>query len=70
MAVGNLIREGKTYQIPSMMQTGKKVGMQTLDDAILELLNKKWISADEAYEKCIDKARFAQFLKSPPDILH
>ena len=70
LAVGNMIREAKTYQIPSIMQTGKKLGMQTLDDAILELLvNKKWIGPDEAYEKCIDKARFAQYLSSPPDAL-
>jgi twitching motility protein PilT len=69
LAVGNLIREGKTYQIPSIMQTGKKLGMQGLDDAILELLGKKWISPEEAYEKCIDKARFAQFLSTPPDVL-
>ncbi|MCK7512553.1 MAG: hypothetical protein MZV70_56640 [Desulfobacterales bacterium] len=45
----NLIREAKTFQIPSMIQTGKKYGMQLLDDAIMELLNKGWISADEAY---------------------
>ena len=37
-AVRNLIREGKTYQIASVMQTGKKYGMQTLDDAILGFL--------------------------------
>jgi twitching motility protein PilT len=69
LAVGNLIREGKTYQIPSVMQTGKKVGMQTLDDAITDLLAKKWISPEEAYEKCIDKAKFAQLLRLPPDAL-
>lgn len=65
-AVRNLIREGKTYQIPSAMQTGKKYGMQTLDDAILDLLNKGWISGEDAYINCIDKGKFAQFLKKPP----
>ena len=65
-AVRNLIRESKTFQIPSMIQTGKKYGMQLLDDAILELLNKGWISGDEAYLKANDKTRFRQFLKSPP----
>jgi len=68
-AVGNLIRDGKTFQIASVMQTGKKVGMQCLDDAILDLLNKKWIGPDEAYDKAIDKNRFTQFLKTPPDAL-
>jgi twitching motility protein PilT len=43
--------------------------MQTLDDAIQDLLTKKWISAEEAYEKCIDKNRFAKLLKTPPDAL-
>jgi len=65
-AVRNLIREAKSYQIPSMIQTGKKYGMQLLDDAIMELLGKGWISADEAYAKSNDKGRFRPFLKSPP----
>ena len=65
-AVRNLIREGKTYQIPSAMQTGKKYGMQTLDDAIMELLQKGWIDPDEAYSKCVDKARFKAFARSAP----
>jgi len=39
-AVRNLIREGKTHQIPSMIQTGKQYGMQLLDDAIMELYKK------------------------------
>lgn len=68
-AIANLIREAKTFQIASMMQTGKAVGMQTLDDAIQELLNKKWISPEEAYEKSIDKGRFGKMLKTPPDAL-
>lgn len=68
-AIANLIREAKTFQIASMMQTGKAVGMQTLDDAIQELLNKKWISPEEAYEKSIDKGRFSKLLKTPPDVL-
>ncbi len=65
-AVRNLIRESKTFQIPSMIQTGKKYGMQLLDDAIMELMNKGWITGDDAYQKCNDKARFRQYLKNPP----
>ncbi|OGW68066.1 MAG: type IV pili twitching motility protein PilT [Nitrospirae bacterium RIFCSPLOWO2_02_FULL_62_14] len=68
-AIANLIRDAKTFQIPSAMQTGKKLGMQTLDDAILDLLNKKWIAPEEAYEKAIDKTRFIPLLKTPPDEL-
>jgi len=65
-AVRNLIRESKTYQIPSMIQTGKKYGMQLLDDAIMDLYNRGWISAEEAYNKCNEKARFRPLLKAPP----
>ena len=65
-AVRNLIREGKTYQIPSTMQTGKQFGMQTLDDAIMDILSKKMISPEDAYNKCNDKAKFRPFLKKDP----
>jgi twitching motility protein PilT len=65
-AVRNLIREGKTFQIPSMIQTGKKYGMQTLDDAIMGFLKKKMISPDSAYAKSEDKSKFLPFLKEPP----
>jgi twitching motility protein PilT len=69
-AIGNLIREGKTVQIPSAIQTGKQFGMQTLDDAIMGVLQKGWISPDEAYDKCIDKSKFRPLLKTPPDELN
>ncbi len=65
-AVRNLIREAKTFQLPSMMQTGKKYGMQLLDDAIMDLANRGWIGIDDAYNKANDKARFRPLLKTPP----
>jgi twitching motility protein PilT len=65
-AVRNLVREAKTFQIPSMIQTGKKYGMQLLDDAIMELLNRGWISPDDAYMKSNDKTKFRPFLKTSP----
>jgi twitching motility protein PilT len=68
-AIANLIRESKTAQLPSMIQIGKKAGMQSLDEAIMDLLNKKWISPEEAYDKCADKSKFVSFLKTPPDEL-
>ncbi len=64
--IANLIREGKTFQLSSAMQTGRKIGMQTLDDAILDLLGKKIISPEEAYNKAIEKNKFRSFLKKPP----
>jgi twitching motility protein PilT len=54
-AIGNLIREGKTYQIPSILQTSKGDGMQTMDMALLELYNKKMITAEDCIVRCIDK---------------
>jgi len=65
-AVRNLIREAKTHQIPSMIQTGKKYGMILLDDSIMELFTKGMISAEEAYAKANDKGRFRPLLKAPP----
>jgi twitching motility protein PilT len=65
-AIANLIRENKTYQIPSAIQTGKKQGMASLDDAIMDLLQKKRISPEEAFDKCIDKTKFLPFLKETP----
>ncbi|MGD8846770.1 MAG: type IV pilus twitching motility protein PilT [Desulfobacteraceae bacterium] len=65
-AVRNLIREAKSHQIPSMVQTGKKYGMQLLDDAIMDLFNRGKISADDAYMKANEKGRFRPLLKAPP----
>ncbi|EMS79835.1 type IV pilus twitching motility protein PilT [Desulfotignum phosphitoxidans] len=65
-AVRNLIRESKTHQIPSMIQTGKQYGMQLLDDSIMTLYKKGWISPDEAYSKANNKSIFRPFLKKPP----
>jgi len=66
-AVRNLIREAKTHQIPSMIQTGKKYGMILLDDYIMELHKKRMISAEEAYAKANEKARFRPLLNAPPE---
>jgi twitching motility protein PilT len=62
-ALSNLIREGKTYQIPSIIQTGRREGMQTMDQAILELLRAKRITPQEAYRKAIDKETYRQYLE-------
>jgi twitching motility protein PilT len=65
-AVRNLIREAKVHQLPSSMQTGKRYGMQLLDDAIMNLYNRGWISAEDSYQKANDKQRFRPLLKAPP----
>ena len=66
-AIANLVREGKTHQIPGMIQVGKKLGNQPLDDAIMEHLKMKRISPEEAYEKALDKKKFRVFLQTPPE---
>jgi twitching motility protein PilT len=50
------IREGKTHQIPLAMQTGRKVGMRELNSALVELVQKETVTAEEAYVKAVDKA--------------
>jgi twitching motility protein PilT len=68
-AVGNLIREAKTFQIPSMMQVGKAAGMVTLNDALMELVTKKLVAPEEAYSKSVDKAGFEAALKRGGHVL-
>ncbi|MBI4161376.1 MAG: type IV pilus twitching motility protein PilT [Acidobacteria bacterium] len=55
-AVANLIREGKTFQIPSIMQTGRGLGMVTMNDALLDLVRKKLIAPEEAYAKSYQRS--------------
>ncbi|MBI4476584.1 MAG: type IV pilus twitching motility protein PilT [Acidobacteria bacterium] len=62
-ALANLIREGKTFQIPSIMQVSKAVGMVTLNDALLELVMKKQVAPEEALGKAVDKTAFEALLK-------
>ena len=57
-------REGKTHQIPGMIQVGKKKGNQPLDDAIMDHLRSLRISPEEAYDKANDKKKSAHFLPS------
>jgi twitching motility protein PilT len=63
-AVRALIREGKIHQIPSMIQTGKKDGMQLLDQHILEYLMSGVIDGTEAYMKANHKDAFKQYLEA------
>jgi twitching motility protein PilT len=65
-AVANLIREGKIHQIPSIIQTGRKDGMQLLDQHILEYLMAGAIDAREAYMRAHNKQAFQQHLQDVP----
>ncbi len=61
-AISNLIREGKTFQIPSAMQTGKNHGMQMLNDSLFDLVQKGIVEPIDAYIKAVDKTNFETML--------
>jgi len=65
-AVRNLIRENKIFQLGSVIETGRKYGMQTLDDAIMGLLRAKHIDPEQAYNKAVNKSKFRDYLPEPP----
>ena len=64
-AIANLIVSGKIFQIPSALQTGKDLGMQLMDRALLDALNKKEIDPDDAYRCAVDKRSFQRFVTDP-----
>ena len=63
-AISNLIREAKTFQVQSVMQTSRRLGMVTLTDALIELVEKGQVEVFEAYAKAIDKSMIVQALKA------
>src|SRR6266487_2647075 len=62
-AVANVIREAKTYMLPGIIQTGKKQGMRLMDDALIDLYERRLISAEEAYARAEQKLMMRQHLK-------
>src|SRR3982074_106514 len=62
-AVANVIREAKTYMLPGIIQTGKKQGMQLMDDALVDLYQRGSINADETYARSEQKQEMKQQLK-------
>ena len=63
-AIANLIREGKTFQIPSIIQTNKKIGMITLNDALMEVVETKLVEPQEAYVNAADKPGLEGMMKA------
>jgi twitching motility protein PilT len=57
-ALANLIREGKTSQVPSLIQTGTSMGMQTMDQGLMKMINEGKITKETACEKATDKSHF------------
>jgi twitching motility protein PilT len=63
-AISNLIREGKTFQIPSIMQTSRKHGMIMMNDSLVDLVKRDVITSEEAYAKALDKAGLLVLFKN------
>jgi twitching motility protein PilT len=63
-AIRNLIREGKVFQIPSIMQTSKGEGMQTLDSALARLVRDGTITIEEALKRCSEPDDFGRLVQS------
>jgi twitching motility protein PilT len=62
-ALRNLIREGKTYQIYSVIETGAQYGMQTMDRTLADLNRSGQVSYEEAVSRAIDRENFQRLLK-------
>jgi twitching motility protein PilT len=63
-AVSNLVREGKTFQIPSVMQTSRRLGMVTLNDALMDLVDRKLVEPKEAWMKAVEKPGLMAAMKA------
>jgi twitching motility protein PilT len=63
-AVANLIREAKTFQLPTVMQTSRRLGMVTLHDALLDLVDAGLITPAESYLRALDKAPLVAALRA------
>jgi len=68
MPVANLIRDDKVFQMPSIMQTGKKNGMRIMDESILELLEKNKITLESALQYANNKNVFKQYINKQGSI--
>lgn len=64
LQLANLIKDGKTFQIPNIMQMGKTQGMRTMDDSIMQLLQAGYISGDVAFRNAASPKNFAQYVQS------
>ena len=63
-AVASMIRDNKTAMISSLIQTGKKQGMISMDQCLQDYVQRDIVTAEEAYEKALDKESFKTFLKT------
>lgn len=64
-AINQMIRDGKTFQIPQAMATGRRHGMHLMDQSMLQLVQASEIDPDEAYNRATDKRDFIPFVNNP-----
>jgi twitching motility protein PilT len=64
-AIAQMIREGKVFQIPGAISTGRRVGMQSMDQALLTLVKAGEIDPDDAFLKAVDRREFVRFVTQP-----
>jgi twitching motility protein PilT len=69
-ALSNLIREKKSFQIPSLIQSNRDLGMQTMDQSLIKLVEEGVISPKEAYYKANDRKKFEQFVEEIDRVMY
>jgi twitching motility protein PilT len=67
-AIGNLIRENRTFQIPSLMQIGVKLGMRLMEQSMLDLVKEGKVKAKDALERVLNQHEFAELLAQVPEL--
>ncbi len=67
--LANIIREGNNSMLMSLLQGGKSLGMQTMDDALMTLVKDKRVRVEDAWQKALDKAPFEKLMKGEQDPL-
>jgi twitching motility protein PilT len=68
-AIGKLIMTDQTHMLPSQLQTGKELGMQTMDQALLAALAAKEVDPEDAFTYAVDKRPFTRFVPDGTAIL-
>ena len=67
-AVSSMIRQGNTHKLHSVLQSGARLGMQSLDSVLMEMVRKELISGEEAFEHAIDRTSFERYVAPMGDV--
>jgi twitching motility protein PilT len=69
-AVRNLVRDGKTHQLPNVIKTSQQIGMCTMDDALVRLYNSGQVDKAEVLSRCVDTEEVSRMLNEPRSTIH